>query len=351
MPDSVDFQEVSIGYPDTTSIYILNLYNVEKTVDIVYNSSTHFGFDPAVIGDSISPFDSLELRLWFNPDSTISYIDTLRVSFNDSLYNVDLSGFGIGAYLVLSDDSLDFGYWEPNGPDYPVRSFTYSNDGNDTLIVYSIESLDSAFYFLPDTVSQIVGDTIAPGGESEPVEIVFIPPIEGLHEGFISLNANAYNAAPNIYVSGTWEPIPVPVTAIINHDYPNVVLNWAPVDTSIYGNPIEVDFYLIFYSELPYNPDSLYFFHGYTADTTYTHFGVAQFSEHMFYNVIAYIGEIGILDALLSQSEPLRWEEVYYLIKNASHQMKCDGVKWEEVYYLIKNASHQMKCDGVKKID
>jgi hypothetical protein len=48
-------------------------------------------------------------------------------------------------------------------------------------------------------------------------------------------------------------------------------------------------------------PNSAFFFHGYTADTTYTHYAVAQFSNSMFYKVVSYIGSIERLNTFLEK--------------------------------------------------
>ena len=54
--------------------------------------------------------------------------------------------------------------------------------------------------------------------------------------------------------------------------------------------------------ELAY-PDSAFFYHGYTSDTTYTHYAVGQFSDSMFYKVVSYIGSIERLNAFLEKKK------------------------------------------------
>jgi hypothetical protein len=89
---------------------------------------------------------------------------------------------------------------------------------------------------------------------------------------------------------------PAPVgDLVIDEVYPDAVLHWSPVTTTTCGALQDVDYYLVYYSEFSDGP---FFFHGFTADTTYTHFGVVQFSETMYYEVEAYIGTIGVLEQL-----------------------------------------------------
>ncbi|MBC8488345.1 MAG: hypothetical protein H8D45_20150 [Bacteroidetes bacterium] len=280
---------------------------VDIIINNIYNNLQVFDFDSNVIGETIQAGDSLELWISFCPDSSVDYHDTLTVESNYYSTTATISGTGLGAYLDLSTDSLIFDPWEPNTP-YGSMNFTMTNQGNDDMLVMNINSINPTF-----VVNASMFYMLDPGEVSNPIQVTFIPPSEDFHEGLISLFTNAYNVENDtayIYCSGMWEVTPGPVSVSIIHDDPDIELTWLPVDTSIYGNPITVDYYLIFYSELPYNPDSLYFFHGYTADTTYTHFGVAQFSEHMFYQVTAYIGDIGVLDEMTAGKAVISKEEI-----------------------------------------
>ena len=95
--------------------------------------------------------------------------------------------------------------------------------------------------------------------------------------------------------------------------YPDAILNWDPVTTSIYGSAITVDYYLIFFESDPYDE---FEFLAYTAGTTHTHSGVVQFAEAQFYFVEAFIGEIEALDEALASGESLSRGEVYNILKN-----------------------------------
>ena len=307
-PEFIDFGVQVVGETVIADAIIINPSEEEIIIDSVYNSFSVFTFDSIIISEVIPAGDSLEVAIIFVPDSSVVYSDFLYIFSGDFSSYLPLSGTGTGAYISLSDDSLDFGYWELNAP-YPTRDFSIANLGNDTLEVDSIISGNPAFILTSGT-----GLTLPPGAISNPVAITFQPPVEGFHEGYILLPNNTYNIEDDtamVYVSGWWEYTPAPVYDLtVGIEGIDAVLNWSPVDTSIYGNPITVDTYIVFYSEIPYAPDSLYFFHGNTSDTTYTHENVAFFSENMFYQVIAYIGEIGILDEITAGDEPISRTEL-----------------------------------------
>jgi len=85
-------------------------------------------------------------------------------------------------------------------------------------------------------------------------------------------------------------------------------LSWCAVDTTIYGDPVDIDVYVVSYAEEVFGP---YWYLAYTPGTTYTHIGVVRFTEHMFYWVQA----IAVEDATvlstteLNPQQPMRIEE------------------------------------------
>jgi len=314
IPEFLDFELVEVGEAEFASVYIINPGIDNINIDNLLNYLSVFTFDSTIIGAVVPAEDSLELEITFTPDSSTAYIDTLFIISGEIILTLPLSGGGLGAYIALSDDTLDFGVWEPNTP-YPARNFSFSNQGNDDLLVMNITALNPSFL-----VTASPWYILNPGESSNPVTVTFHPLTEGFNQGYINLPANAYNTANDtayIYISGMWEFTPAPVQGLtIDITGPDAVLNWLPVDTSIYGNPIETDAYLIYYSELPYNPDSLFFFHGLSFDTTYIHQYAAQFSENMFYFVEAYLGEVGMLNDAIASGQILNREEVCRMIRN-----------------------------------
>jgi len=76
---------------------------------------------------------------------------------------------------------------------------------------------------------------------------------------------------------------------VIQPVYPNAHVAWNPVNFSTGGCPITVDAYLIWYSP---TSDGQFYFHGYTSDTSYVHYGVAAFAPGMFYEVESYVGSV-----------------------------------------------------------
>ncbi len=92
----------------------------------------------------------------------------------------------------------------------------------------------------------------------------------------------------------------------------DAVITWAKIDTTIYGDPVKVDAYFVYYCG---SVDSVYYFHGYTADTTYTHQYVAQVSDKMFYQVTSYVGSLDLLFDVTTRHPNFKLGELNGLIE------------------------------------
>jgi hypothetical protein len=114
-----------------------------------------------------------------------------------------------------------------------------------------------------------------------------------------------------IAVSAYEQPA-APANVNINIIGNDVVLNWDEVDTSIYGNFVFVNYYLVYHCG---SPDSVYYFQGLTTTTNYTHQYVAHFSDKMFYKVTSYIGELRFLQSVIKENPNFKFGELNLLIE------------------------------------
>jgi predicted outer membrane repeat protein len=114
-----------------------------------------------------------------------------------------------------------------------------------------------------------------------------------------------------ITVFGNDPPSP-PTNVQVNVVYPDAIITWTAVDTTIYGDPCSPDGYVVSYSEIP--DDGYFWFLAFTANTNYTHEFVAQYSSLMFYNVIAVVNlsreDIQYLERLSNSHYKIRWTDV-----------------------------------------
>ena len=113
-----------------------------------------------------------------------------------------------------------------------------------------------------------------------------------------------------ITVFGTDQPA-TPTNVQIDIVPPDAIITWAAVDTTIYGDPVNTDGYILLNNDDPYT-DFTYL--NFTPETIYTHTYVGQYLDKMFYRVVAV--------------RNLTREEIKYLL---SLNSSCDKVKWSDV--------------------
>ena len=139
---------------------------------------------------------------------------------------------------------------------------------------------------------------------------------DGIHPWTLP-SVQSYNARVRIKVSdsfGNFTKLASASTFSITHVPPkppegvsvdtsnnqDVVITWQPVTQNIYNSPLTPDGYIVLYNETPYENDHSYYILGNSDTTTYTHQGVAEFWDKMFYKVVAYKNYRGDVDNVLA---------------------------------------------------
>jgi len=187
---------------------------------------------------------------------------------------------------LLTDDYLNFGtvfVADQSG----FQTVGIRNIGNTTLLIESIHFVDEPlnFGFISPESRTL---TLEPD-EVLNIEVNFTPQTIGtLTDTLFIVNNSINEPSLTIELSGIGEyvpPMPPENITITIIDY-DAHINWDPVTTNIYGQPLEPDFYFVFYNGSE-NVNGDYYYHGYTYDTHYVHELVAMAAEHMFYYVIA----------------------------------------------------------------
>ncbi len=90
----------------------------------------------------------------------------------------------------------------------------------------------------------------------------------------------------------------------VNVDISNnvsAIITWDPVTQTILGTPITPDGYIVLYNESPYEENEHFFYYLWdvTSGTSFTHVGVAQHRDQMYYRVVAYKDYEGRMAAIL----------------------------------------------------
>ncbi len=294
---------------DDSPVQTLWVINNSDTTAVIYSMETS---DSAFI-TNFSPEDSLllsgdslEVAVTFTPYDMITYSDTLLVFTSLDTLQAMLTGVGIAPLIESVPDSLIYVPLEL-GMDTSL-TIIFQNSGTDTLNISSVVVTDPAFIVDFPTY----GDPIPPSASSDTCRVIFDPDYEGLFQDSLIILCNAFNTVNDTFIVNIWgECGIVPDTVrnlVIAVDYPDAVLNWDHVTNTIYGSPLVVDYYLVFFKEML---SETFNFLAVAPDTTYTHAYVAQFSASMFYMVEAYVGELGGLDEVLASGRTLTREEVH----------------------------------------
>ena len=305
-PTELDFGNVFIGNDSTLFVTLNNYSDYVITIYDVLCSDTVFTTNWN--GEDIPGNDSLIIDVTFTPNTTGTKTGTLTIENSYSDRTVSLSGNGLGAYILPDLYSHNFGAIEPGYPD--TLNVEISNTGNIDLNIQNI--IDAPLNYF--NFVSITDSTISPDSSSI-LQIEFDPQVEGLFNDTLFIVSNAYNEgslAINLSGEGGLTPAPVE-NLIINMDSVNAYLSWDEVTTTIHGNYLVVDCYLVYNCS---SPDSVYYFLGMNTDINYTHQNVAYFSDNMFYQVTAYVGDMPTLLKILADYPDIKLGELDRLVKS-----------------------------------
>ena len=199
-------------------------------------------------------------------------------------------------FIVVNPESLNFGNYVVNSTKtLPIWVHNY---GGSTLNVSNIVSSTGIF-----SVSLPTKDVSfsVPSLDSQMVYVHFTPTDTVSYSGnLIFFSNDPVNSVlfTDVYGKGEEDSPASPTGVQVSIIGDDAVITWNPVDTTIYGSPVTVDYYLVLFGE---TPDSVFYFHGATQDTTYTHYYVAKFRDQMFYQVESFVGTKQELDRYIEK--------------------------------------------------
>ena len=251
--------------------------------------------------------------------------DSCRVrvsSIPDSLSDISDSNFSMVSsqgYLALVGPSqlqIPIIAWNAGVVECPLtRSFTFrfKNFGNESITVYLPTLPIGPHFALIGSTSTF---TLDPGQASAWMPTLRYDPLaDGIHYDTLLITTDAVNQIGGyvrIPLQGEQISTPQVLAVMITIEGNNARLTWAPITESIYGCPVTVTAYLVFFSEEYAGP---YWFHGLTTDTTYVHAWAVRYADGMFYDVIAITDPLSRLDNLVPGRAYTR-EEVLQRITN-----------------------------------
>ncbi|MCD4664346.1 MAG: PKD domain-containing protein [Bacteroidales bacterium] len=197
---------------------------------------------------------------------------------------------------------------------------------------------DSTFGYLPFTVNfsdlslgnivswqwDFQNDGVFDSIEQNPT---FVYEDEGNYDVKLVISDGTYpdSLIKHNYITVEYVPPAAPTDVQVDIVYPDAVISWTAVDTTIYGTPMTPDLYIIQYSEVAEDSAFYYLSSVLHPITEFTHIRVLQYgnngypSEHMFYKVISVKdmnrNQIAYLKGLNNSREKVRWSEVKQNLK------------------------------------
>ncbi|MDK9700525.1 MAG: hypothetical protein OEM52_10315 [bacterium] len=298
---NITFPSIRPHVSDSVLVAIANRSNLPFRYNTIAGVNSSIYSHRVLDTDSIIGVnDTLKIRVKFRPDSTVTYLDTLRITF-DAPYDpisIPLNGTGIGYYASLSANSYNFPTTlEPTRKDSTTIRVVVR--GNRQLLNADWITLPAGMPFraAPDPV------TVINPNDSLTVKLYFEPTTQGVFTGQVALVCNGINEDTlRINLSGSSQYIPsAPGGLSIVRQGEDMRLNWVPVDTSINGVPLVVSRYLVFFRNTNTQPWN-YLASTLGANTTlFTHERVVTHSAAMYYEVRAWIGDGDSLDRILRE--------------------------------------------------
>jgi len=231
-------------------------------------------------------------------------------SGGDDVYVIKTDNLGNEIWFeTYGCEDYDSGYSVQQTIDYGYIIAGYTNIGSGAKNIYLIK-LESEFKadFTADTTFGYVQMVVDFLDQSDgiPTNWFWDFQNDGIYDSFEQNPTYTYTQ-PGIYDVKLKISNETQVDSLIKYDYitvelvppaapenvqieisgNDILLNWTEVDTTIFGTPINVDYYLIYHSINPYEN---FYYLGATQNTTFTHNLVVPFEDKMFYYLKSFVG-------------------------------------------------------------
>lgn len=318
---SIDFGE-HIQAADTlyTNLVISNVGSAPLSISDIGLSQLDsvFSWFCNQIPQDVLPDSSLTISIGFSTAEIGSFSNTITInnsSTNAPILSINLLGSVIQGSALISTqpaDSINFGQLQVSAIQQE-REIIVTNSGN---IALEINELNLENPGSPFTLSDLsLPITINPGA-SESILVYFTPSEVGTYNDVLTIANNSVNTPTlSLDISAVVNDLPVIIQGnvtlqVMGYD---AVISWEEFTVMNNGIPSPAELYIVLYSEkADASPDD-YYFHGVTEATTYTHYQVARFRQHMFYRVVGLSGVTrqSVCDMLQrSDANPYTWKEL-----------------------------------------
>ena len=224
---------------------------------------------------------------YFEPEPNRQYYASAQAidhSFAGSAFGpvLNFSLQGVPMIALIEGENLDFG--EQNvGTVSNGQRCILRNTGTSGLRINGLSFSAPGFQIQDQDFPCLV----APGDSIE-IYVSFAPMHPGEINAVMLIFSNAINTAQlaiNLHGIGLDASAPAQVQNVgLSIQGTSVILEWDSVSTNENGDPIEIDDYILLFSEIP----GYYWYLGHSESCTFTHQEITLVSHRMFYRVLAY---------------------------------------------------------------
>lgn len=213
---------------------------------------------------------------------------------------------GVPMIAVLDGNQLDFGVVEL-GTASPPQRVLLRNTGTASLRINGVSFSQEGF-----SASNPAFPHVLAAGDSVSIAIVFTPLNPGEIDATMTIFSTAINAGElivGLQALGTSLSAPAQVQNLqIDCQGADIVLSWDPVNVNEAGYLIDVDDYILIFSELQDN----FWYLGHSESCSFTHPEITLVAGHLFYRVKAYKNlrrsALARLEAMQSSSIRIPWD-------------------------------------------
>lgn len=227
----------------------------------------------------------------FTVPDTLSLHCQLKIesATNSNIYSI--SGlFGITPSApwikLLSSNSINLGIaylgWQSE-----MHEVALQNAGSTPMIVNNVSFMNNNSPFILNSINTPI---IVGAGSTATIGVIFVPQISGTAIDSLYISNDSVNnplLKIRLQADGEYVPPMAPENVTISNENDSVHVSWDAVTQSIYGTPLEPDYYIVFYNGGS-DVSSTYYYLDYSDGLSYIHDGVLQHSDHFFYKVRAF---------------------------------------------------------------
>lgn len=186
--EEYDFGNTTVGQPSSVELPISNLGTADLTIDSMDFTLDDFYTDE-ILPISISPGETEDFSIFFDPSTCGNYDGTLQISSNDPvnpLEEVSLSGYGVvdGPHIIVTPTNVNYGDVRTGA--VTGRFIEIVNQGDELLEVNEFV-FDIDEYYLDDSFEFPLN--IAPS-ENQQIRIWFHPETGNDFNGICSIHSN-----------------------------------------------------------------------------------------------------------------------------------------------------------------